>query len=119
MSRMLILAAVAAATLAGPAMAYQLKSVSGGDVVRVVTLPTKHVDFNDAAQTKAFYTEIKRAADEACTGPSTSSIISRPDRDCVASAIAQAVKIANRPLLTAAYNGEAGSANRALAGNDQ
>ena len=119
MSKMLIVAAVAAAALSGPAMAYQLKTLPGGEQVRVVTLPTTKVNFNDAAQAKAFFAQVKHAANEACVAPSLSANIARPDRDCVADAVRQAVQTANRPLLTAAYSGEAVSANRALAGNDQ
>jgi UrcA family protein len=118
MSRMLILAAVAAA-LSGPAMAYQLKSTADGGTV--VTLSTARVDFNNQAQVKAFYTQIKRTADDFCRIPSLSSTIARPDADCVAAAVAHAVRMANRPLLTAAYAGEAGGRDVAVhqAGNNQ
>jgi UrcA family protein len=116
---MLILAAVAVAALSGPAMAYQLKSTPDGDTV--VTLSLRGVNFNDPAQAKAFYVKLKRTADDACRIPSLSSTISRPDRECTAAAIARAVGVANRPLLTAAYSSDTAGrpADRALAGNGQ
>lgn len=116
--RMLVLALAASAALSAPAMAYQLKSDAAGDKVRVSALPTSRVDFSDPAQAKAFYARVKRAAEEVCVAPSISSTISRPDADCVLHAVAAAVKTADRPLLTAAYNTDL-SGNRALAGNDQ
>jgi UrcA family protein len=105
MSRIL-LAAVAAIAVAGPAAAYQLKHDASGDAVRVVALPAGHVDFNDPAQAKAFYAQVKRAADEACLAPSTSGQIMRPDPICSAQAVSQAVRNTNRPLLTAAYDSD-------------
>ncbi len=116
--KMLVLAAAAAAAFSAPAMAYQLKSDAAGDQVRVSALPSSRVNFSDPAQAKAFYAKVKRAAAEVCTTPSLSSTISRPDAECMSQAVAQAVRIANRPLLTAAYDGDR-SENRALAGNDQ
>jgi len=115
---MFVLALAASAALSAPAMAYQLKNDAAGDKVKVSALPTARVDFSDPAQAKAFYARVKRAAEEVCAAPSTSSTISRPDDACVAHAVAQAVKNADRPLLTAAYNGDL-AGNRALAGNDQ
>ena len=112
-----ILIAAAAAVLAGPAMAYELKTQADGDQVRVVKLPIQRVDFSDRAAVKAFYVKVKAAAAEACIVPSTSSVISRPDRDCVTEAVRQAVRVANRPLLTAAYDKDSG-AGVALAGQD-
>ena len=110
--------AAAVAAISVPAMAYQLKSDTAGDPVRVSALATSRVDFSDPTQAKAFYTKVKRAAAEVCAAPSTSSSISRPDAGCVSRAVAQAVKNADRPLLTAAYSSDL-SGNRALAGNDQ
>jgi len=116
--KMLVLAAAAAVAISAPAMAYQLKNDAGGDTVRVSALPTSRVDLSDPAQAKAFYAKVKRAAAEVCAAPSTSSTISRPDAECVSQAVAQAVRNADRPLLTAAYDSDR-TGNRALAGNDQ
>ncbi len=116
--KVLFLAVAAAAALSAPAMAYQLKNDTAGDPVRVSHLPTSRVDFSDPAQAKAFYAKVKRAAAEVCTTPSLSSTISRPDAACLSHAVAEAVRNADRPLLTAAYNTDL-SGNRALAGNDQ
>jgi UrcA family protein len=116
--KMLVLAVAAAAAFGAPAMAYQLKDDAAGDRVRVSALPVSRVDFSDPAQAKAFYAKVKRAAEEVCTGPSFSSTISRPDAECMSHALAEAVKTADRPLLTAAYNSDL-AGNRALAGNDQ
>ncbi len=118
MSKMFILALAASAAFAAPAMAYQLKSSVDGDQVRVSHLGIAKVDFSDPRQAKAIYAKVKRAAVEVCTVPSISSSISRTDAECVSRAVADAIHGANRPLLTAAYDGDH-SANRALAGNDQ
>lgn len=106
----LILAVAAVATLAGPAMAYELKTQVDGDQVRVVKLPTARVDFTNRAEVKTFYAKVKAAAAEACVVPSMSSVISRPDADCVAEAVRQAVRVADHPLLTAAYSTDNGTA---------
>jgi len=119
MSKSLLLALAASAVLAAPAMAYQLKSQVDGDQVRVQHMSLTKVDFNDPRQAKAFYRQVKRAAVDVCTIPSISSSISRPDAECVSRAVADAVKAASRPLLTAAYDSDLTSSNRALAGNDQ
>jgi UrcA family protein len=112
-----ILIAAVGAVLAGPAMAYELKTQADGDQVRVVKLATDRVDFNDRAAVKAFYAKVKAAANEACARPSTSASISRPDQDCVADAVRQAVRAADRPQLTAAYTNDRG-VGVAFAGQD-
>jgi UrcA family protein len=106
MSKMLLVAAVAAAFLAGPAAAYQLRTDVDGRPIRVVALPAGRVDFSDAAQVRAFYAKVKRAADEACMAPSVSGQIMRPDAECSAQAVSEAVRNANRPTLTAAYDSD-------------
>ena len=109
MSKMMFTAAVAAALLAGPALAETTQ----------VLVRTAHVNFNDPAQVRDVYARINKAARDACTTPSDNKYVAQPDRDCMARAVADAVRATDKPLLTAAYNSNPDSANRALAGNDQ
>lgn len=105
----IVLAAVAAALLAGPAFAETQSTL-----VRVA-----RVDFNDQAQAQRVYDRVVAAARTVCSTPSDNKYIAAPDRACMDRAIADAVGRANKPTLTQAYNAAGGPANRALAGNDQ
>ena len=109
MSKMMLTAAVAAALLAGPALAQTSQ----------VMVRTHHVNFNDPAQVRDVYARINQAAREACTTPSDNKYVAQPERECVARAVADAVRSTDKPLLTAAFNSNPDRANRALAGNDQ
>ncbi len=109
MSKLMFTAAVAAALLAGPALAETTQ----------VLVRTHHVNFNDPAQVREVYARINKAAQDACSTPSDNKYVAQPDRDCMARAVADAVRATDKPLLTAAYNSNPESANRALAGNDQ
>ena len=109
MSKLMFTAAVAAALLAGPALAETTQ----------VLVRTAHVDFNNPAQVHDVYARINKAARDACTTPSDNKYVRETDRDCVTRAVADAVRATDKPQLTAAYNANPDSANRALAGNDQ
>ena len=101
--------------LAAPALARAADRAQ----VRAVTVSKKGVDFADAAQVNRLYARLKRAANTACSIESADPKYARPNAQCVAEALAAAVNGAGKPLLTAAYQGDAAVANRALAGNDQ
>ena len=105
----IVLAAVAAAVLAGPAFAE-----TESTLVR-----TSRVDFSDRAQVQKVYDRVVAAANRVCTTPSDNKYVARPDRECVDRAVAQAIAQTNKPLLTQAYNAAGEPSNRALAGNDQ
>jgi UrcA family protein len=105
----LMFAAAAAALLAGPALAETTQ----------IQVRITNVDFNNRAQVQDVYARINEAARQACTTPSDNKYVAAPDRECMARAVAEAVRATNKPLLTAAYDSSANRANRALAGNDQ
>lgn len=111
----LILAATAALLIAGPAFAETARSVEDAPTQAV---STKGVDFNNREQVKHFYAKLRGAIAAVCSSGSISSDISRADASCVRDVTAQAVKAANKPVLTAYYNTQ-GDGNRAFAGNDQ
>ena len=109
MSKIMFAAAAVAALLAGPALAETTQ----------VLVRTNAVDFNNRAQVQDVYARINDAARQACTTPSDNKYVATPDRECVARAVADAVRATNKPTLTAAYESNTDRANRALAGNDQ
>lgn len=110
--------ALAAPAFAPPAFAYEQTHTRDGDQVRAVAVSKAGVDFADARKVGALYARLKRAADLACSTESADRHLAQPDRACVAQALAQAVREADKPLLTAAYQADAASV-RALAGADQ
>jgi UrcA family protein len=112
---LMIALSMAALTAPAPAMA----AAADGDQVRTVTVSKKGVDLADAGQARKLYARLKRAANAACSIESADPTYARPDAHCVAEALGRAVRSADKPLLTAAYQSDAASSNHALAGNDQ
>jgi UrcA family protein len=103
----IMLAASAVALLAGPALA-ETKSAA---------VSTRNVDFANRAQVNTLYARVELAAQSVCRYDSKNKYVAAPDRACVDAAVAQAVRSANRPMLTAAY--QARGAASAMATNDQ
>lgn len=104
----LILAATAAVLIASPALA---------EAARTQDAPTqavsaKGVNFMHRADVKRFYAKLRVAAQSVCN---TGSAV---DATCQREVMAEAVKTADKPLLTALYDAQ-GDSNRAFAGNDQ
>jgi UrcA family protein len=89
--RKLLLTAVAAAALGGPALAE----------THSVKLQTASVDFADRAQVKRLYTRLTAAAIRVCSTPTDELYGVRPDRACVDKAVANAVSHIDQPRLTA------------------
>jgi UrcA family protein len=110
---------LAAAALVGPAVAMEQNTTANGDQVRVVAVTKTGVDFSDRRQVDGLYARLKRAADKACSMESADRHLARPDQACVEQALAQAVRRADKPLLTAAFQTDATVSNRAFAGNEQ
>jgi UrcA family protein len=108
-----------AAGAVAPAFAYDQTTNANGDQIRLVAVSKTGVDFADQGQVGRLYVRLKRAADQACSTESADRHLARPDQACVAAALAQAVRGADQPLLTAAYQADSTAAGRALAGNDQ
>ncbi len=92
MSKILIAAAVA--LLASSAFAGESKSVA---------VSTVGTDFHNRVEVQSFYSRISLAAQDACRIDSTNKYVASSDTDCVRRAISDAVKSADRPLLTAIY----------------
>lgn len=115
MTKLILAAAAAAALFAGQAFAAEQVQT------QTVVVPASAVDFNNAAQVKVLYQRIDAAAREACSMNSANPALARPERECYARAVADAVRNVNRPLLTAAYDQDRGPmrSNSALAINDQ
>ena len=111
----LLLAASAAILIATPALA---ANVVADDNVPTQAVSTRNVDFSNAGQVKHFYAKLRGAAAAVCDSGSANPDISRGDAACVRQVMAQAVKVADKPVLTAMYN-SAQTSNRAFAGNDQ
>jgi UrcA family protein len=97
MPKMMFAAAAAVALLAGPALA---------DQDQATVVHTGRVNFTDPAQVQAFYAKITAVARDVCSAHSPDRIFARaaPDPDCVARALAQAVRQIDQPVLTAAYD---------------
>jgi UrcA family protein len=109
----LLLAASAALILAGPAFAQ-----TAGDQAPTQAVSTRGVNFADKAEVGHFYAKLRGAAQAVCDSGSANPTLSSTDASCVRQVMASAVKVANKPVLTAMYN-NAQDSTRAFAGNDQ
>lgn len=109
----LLLTACAAVLIAGPALAAEAQ----GDVP-AKAVSTRGVDFSNSAQVQEFYARLRTAAEVVCDSGSSLPRAIAVDERCVRRVVADAVKVADKPMLTALYNTSPDS-NRAFAGNDQ
>lgn len=109
----LLLAAGAAVLIAGPTFAAETQAEAP---VRAVS--TRGVDFSNGEQVRQFYVRLNVAARAVCDAGSPVPRVFATDARCVRQTVADAVKAADKPMLTALYNSTADS-NRAFAGNDQ
>ena len=106
MSKLILAAAAAAAlALAAPAMAQTV------DAAPTQTVSTRSVNFSSPAAVKDFYAKLYQAALTVCDSGSANPRISQADISCVNQVMAQAVRAADKPVLTAMYD----SANRGSA----
>ena len=112
----LFLAASAAILIAGPAFAAE--TVRADEAAPTQAVSARGVDFASRDQVKHFYAKLRGAAAAVCDSGSANPRFSQADASCVRDVVAQAVKVANKPVLTAMYN-SASDSNRAFAGNDQ
>ena len=110
----LILAASAALLIAGPALADTVRAADGAPTLAV---STKGVDFSNPAQVKQFYAKLRGAIASVCDAGSNANF-ARENAACASAVTAQAIKAADKPMLTALYNTR-GDNNHAFAGNDQ
>ena len=108
----LLLAATAVVLIAGPAFAAQTQDAP------VQAISARGVDFNNKEQVRQFYVKLHAAAQAVCEAGSPTPRAFAVDAGCVRQVVADAVKVADKPVLTALYNTSADS-NRAFAGNDQ
>jgi UrcA family protein len=111
----LLLAAAAGLLIAGPALAETSQPVEQAPTQAV---STRGVDFSSREQTKHFYAKLRGAALAVCDSGSANPRFSQTDAQCVNRVIADAVKAADKPVLTALYQSTRDS-NHAYAGNDQ
>jgi len=109
----LLLVATAAVLIAGPVLAAEAQ---GEAPVRAVS--TRGVDFSNQQQVRQFYNRLHVAAQAVCDAGSPVPRAFAVDQSCVRQVVANAVKTADKPVLTALYNSSA-DANHAFAGNDQ
>jgi UrcA family protein len=110
----LLLATSAALLIAGPALA-ETRAV---DEAPSQAVSTRSVDFASRDQVKHFYAKLRGAAHAVCDSGSANPRFSQGDADCVSRVMAEAVKAADKPVLTALYQSRQDS-NHAFAGNDQ
>ena len=111
----LLLAAAAGLLIAGPALAETARTV---DEAPAQAVSTRGVDFASRDQVQHFYAKLRGAAQAVCDSGSANPRISQADATCVSRVMAEAVKSADKPVLTALYQSRQDS-NRAFAGNDQ
>jgi len=113
----LLLAATAAVLIAAPAFAAETQTATQGEApVRAVS--ARGVDFSNQQQVRQFYNRLHVAAQAVCDGGSPVPRAFATDAGCVRQVVADAVKAADKPVLTALYN-SSGDSNHAFAGNDQ
>ena len=91
-------AALALSAAAAPAFAGGLGNAPAHQV------STAGVDFRDQAAVKAFYAQLRLAARDVCDSNSASPLVTQQDQLCVQKALANAVRVVDRPLLTALYD---------------
>ena len=111
----LLLVATAALLIAGPALAETARAT---DEAPTQAVSTRGVDFASRDQVKHFYAKLRGAAQAVCDSGSANPRFSQEDASCVNRVMAEAVKAADKPVLTAVYQSKQDS-NRAFAGNDQ
>ena len=109
----LLLAAGAAVLMATPAFAAETPA---GAPTKAVS--TRGVDFSSKEQVREFYLRLNSAAQAVCDAGSPVPRAFAVDAGCVREVVADAVKAADKPVLTALYNSSPDS-NHAFAGNDQ
>jgi UrcA family protein len=109
----LLLAAGAVVLIAAPACAAETQA---GAPTRAVS--ARGVDFANGAQVRQFYNKLHGAAVAVCDAGSPVPRAFAMDARCVRQVVADAVKAADKPMLTALYNSTADSGH-AFAGNDQ
>jgi UrcA family protein len=109
----LLLAATVAVLIAGPAFAAETQ---GEAPIRAIS--ARGVDFSNQQQVRQFYNRLHVAAQAVCDAGSPVPRAFAIDAGCVRQVVANAVKAADKPVLTAFYNSSA-DANHAFAGNDQ
>jgi UrcA family protein len=109
----LLLAAGAAVLFAAPAFAAEPQAEAP-----VKAVSTRGVDFSSQAQVRQFYVKLHAAAQAVCDAGSPVPRAFATDGRCVRQVVADAVKAADKPVLTALYN-SSGDSNHAFAGNDQ
>src|ERR1700749_4372220 len=108
----LFLAAAAAVLIAAPAFAAETQDAPAQAV------SARGVNFSSKEQVRDFYAKLNVAAQSVCDSGSNAPRASTVDASCVRRVVADAVKVADKPVLTALYNTNADT-NRAFAGNDQ
>jgi UrcA family protein len=109
----LLLAAGAAVLIAVPAFAAETQAEAPTKAIS-----TRGVDFSNKEQVRQFYLRLNTAARAVCDAGSPVPRTFAVDAGCVRQVVADAVKAADKPVLTALYN-SSGDANHAFAGNDQ
>ena len=109
----LLLAAGAAVLIAAPAFAAEPQADAPAKAVSA-----RGVDFSNKDQVQRFYAKLNAAAQAVCDSGSPVPRTFAIDAGCVRQVVADAVKAADKPMLTALYNSSADS-NHAFAGNDQ
>lgn len=97
MSKMIFAAAAVATLLAGQALAADKAESKSAQI------PAAGVNFYSRAEVQDFYARITVAAKDVCRIDSKNKYVAESDTICVERAVADAVKSADRPLLTAVY----------------
>jgi UrcA family protein len=114
----LMLAAAAALLISAPAFAEGIDQ-SAQSELPTQTVSVRGVDFASRDQVQHFYAKLRGAAQAVCDSGSASPVVTQADMSCVRDVMAQAVRAANKPTLTAMYDASSSSSTRAFAGNDQ
>jgi len=96
--KMMMFAAAALALSAAPALAVEAPAAPA------VKVSTAGVDFRDPAAVKDLYARLRVSARDVCDSNSASPRVTQRDKLCVEQAVANAVRAADRPLLTALYD---------------
>ena len=109
-----ILFAVAVLAIAGASTAAWAGSEAVDPPSQTVT--TAGVDFRDRTAVDGVYRQMTRTAEAVCDSYAANSRVTAADRDCASKALANAVRRANQPVLTAVYESERRPPGRSAGG---
>ncbi len=102
MSRSIFIAALSFGALSFAALAAGAANAQERQAAQV-QVSTKHVDFNNARETRGFYAKLNAAAQQVCTSEVSDPMTNMADAACEREAVSDAVRQIDAPQLSALH----------------